>query len=606
MNVRSHQNNRPRSQTWGNSQGSMVGSEEFEDMETPTSYGSFGRKTARREDSMLSGASINSQTTSEERVRRHLKFFFMNPCEKYRAKGRKPWKLVLQLFKIGLVTLQLVLFGFHQFSVINFQQQNLESFEHMFIENWDSSLDSNTYPKSPGYLAVYEIDDFYEHLNYTMIRYVTIEDIAIGHYHHIGNSSSEYLPNMEVCVTEYKALRLEGKNYTFDQDEKKSCANFTVRRNISMSDLNETIYDFLPANNLTITWRKFISLTVKFTMKAFHIANPPDVYLFDFVISYVNTHHTGKVTISLDGTARLDGDSEGSYVAKKDENLKWIGLIVFDVVIIIVCLFSIILCSRSLIKARMLKNVTVKFFRNCYNTELSSHDKWKFVNFWYVTIVVSDILVIIGSILKIQLENKIADNYDVCSIMLGTGSLLVWFGVLHYLGFFPKYNILIVTMKIAAPNVLRFSVCVIVLFLAYAFCGWIVLGPYHPKFQDLNTASECMFSLVNGDDMFATFAEMSQKSYTVWIYSRVYLYTFISLFIYVVLSLFISVIMDTYETVKEYQRHGRQGCKSDLDRFISECCDAPESGNYRTNDDKWWFCCCPRSAPYGEFEPLID
>lgn len=62
--------------------------------------------------------------------------------------------------------------------------------------------------------------------------------------------------------------------------------------------------------------------------------------------------------------------------------------------------------------------------------------------------------------------------------------------------------------------------------------------------------SECLFSLINGDDMFATFAKMQQKSYLVWLFSRIYLYSFISLFIYMVLSLFIALITDTYETVK--------------------------------------------------------
>lgn len=43
---------------------------------------------------------------------------------------------------------------------------------------------------------------------------------------------------------------------------------------------------------------------------------------------------------------------------------------------------------------------------------------------------------------------------------------------------------------------------------------------------------------------------MQQKSYLVWLFSRVYLYSFISLFIYMILSLFIALITDTYETIK--------------------------------------------------------
>lgn len=42
----------------------------------------------------------------EEAIRRKLKYFFMSPCDKYHAKGRKPFKLILQLLKIIIVTAQ--------------------------------------------------------------------------------------------------------------------------------------------------------------------------------------------------------------------------------------------------------------------------------------------------------------------------------------------------------------------------------------------------------------------------------------------------------------------------------------------------------------------
>ena len=42
----------------------------------------------------------------EDQMRRKLKFFFMNPCEKFLARGRKPWKLAIQILKIAMVTVQ--------------------------------------------------------------------------------------------------------------------------------------------------------------------------------------------------------------------------------------------------------------------------------------------------------------------------------------------------------------------------------------------------------------------------------------------------------------------------------------------------------------------
>lgn len=44
--------------------------------------------------------------TDVDGLRRRIKYFFMNPCEKYHARGRKPWKLLLQLVKIAIITVQ--------------------------------------------------------------------------------------------------------------------------------------------------------------------------------------------------------------------------------------------------------------------------------------------------------------------------------------------------------------------------------------------------------------------------------------------------------------------------------------------------------------------
>lgn len=46
-----------------------------------------------------------------ERLRRKIKYYFMNPCEKYHARGRKPWKLVLQIIKIAIITIQVAVSG---------------------------------------------------------------------------------------------------------------------------------------------------------------------------------------------------------------------------------------------------------------------------------------------------------------------------------------------------------------------------------------------------------------------------------------------------------------------------------------------------------------
>lgn len=121
------------------------------------------------------------EQNSVDCLRRRIKYYFMNPCEKYRARGRKPWKLLLQLVKIAIITAQvgfsdstwdlvpahtslvflppqLVSFGLSNQMVVTFKEENLMTFKHLFLKNHVDG-DSESY-------AVYRQPDVYEHLSY--------------------------------------------------------------------------------------------------------------------------------------------------------------------------------------------------------------------------------------------------------------------------------------------------------------------------------------------------------------------------------------------------------------------------------------------------------
>ncbi|TMS20878.1 Mucolipin-2 [Larimichthys crocea] len=95
--------------------------------------------------------------------------------------------------------------------------------------------------------------------------------------------------------------------------------------------------------------------------------------------------------------------------------------------------------------------------------------------------------------------------------------------------------------------------------------------------------------------MFTTFAQLKDKNTLVWLFSRAYLYSFISLFIYMVLSLFIALITDAYETIKNYQKEGFP--LTDLHKFLREQKDLPveeESSQTDVHVRHSVFCCCQR------------
>ncbi|XP_033121436.1 mucolipin-3-like isoform X2 [Anneissia japonica] len=551
-------------------------------MDTSRNVIATSRSRANTHDSSENGSMncsyLDGHSNKEECMRRQLKYFFMNTWQKYKAKGRKPWKLVVQLLKIIVVTIQLWFFGYNQFSLVTFLEGNKLAFEHMFMLEWDVGYDAVAYPNTRSLYAIYEKDEFYEHVNHAVNQFTKLEDIAIGSYDYVDCPTDDC--NITLCQTYYKNITTASNSYSVNINTVEYCLDIPVHTS------NFSLIEFLYINNEPeINFDRLVCATLKFSVKSFLLRtekhfSSPDCILFHISILFSNEEHNGRIKpeinqaheFRLQCTRSFEGDNVSYNTTRK-------LLMMFDIVVALLSLLSFVLCCRSLCNARKMKKKTVKFFLEKFNKSLTSSDRLKFYDFWLVEILVSDLLVMFGSMLKLQIEQKNVSSYDLCSVLLGIGCLLVWCGILRYLGFSSNYNILILTMKNAMPNMMRFLICAGTIYMGYAFCGWIVLGPYHYKFRTLTRALECMYSLVNGDDMFATFAEMSKKSYMIWVFSKAYLYSFISLFIYVVLSLFIAVIMDTYETLKDYQKNGWP--MSELMTFVNKCTDLPESGCFR-------------------------
>lgn len=517
------------------------------------------------------GMDFHSLRDDGDSLRRHLKYFFMNPCQKYRAKRKTPYKLILQIVKVVLVTVQLVMFGVSRASHVDFLEKSNVAFKHLYLKDWTASYETMPYPPSTGVFAVYTIGDFYASVNFALSQYNRTELIAIGTYNFANDNNTMQAP--ELCQSFYRAGRVFAFNRSYDYDPT------VMHKCIAMEPING-VYDaekYLKSINESINFDGLITAELSMSVRTVHLKSlsqlsSPDCYQFDIKIKYDNADHNGQMAVELKSPEQVLL-CNGTVNYQGVDNVALVAVSIFDVVVVITSFASIFLCGRSIVRAAMLGKETATYFASSGRQPLHFSEKLEFVNFWYLMIIVNDFLTIAGCIVKIRIENKFSVSYEVCGVLLGTANLLVWCGLLRYLGFFHKYNILIRTIKQSAPNVLRFLICAFVFYFGFAICGWVVLGPYHLKFRQLSTSSECLFSLINGDDIFTTFATTSEVNSVMWWYSRLYLYFFISLFIYVILSVFISVIMDTYETIKREYAVGV--VKDRLHAFADECTDDP-------------------------------
>lgn len=425
----------------------------------------------------------------------------------------------------------------------------------------------STYPPETGPLSVYTVEDYFSSIDYAINGFATLGR-AIGPYSYATDDNS--MGPMKFCLHQYREGIVFGFNesYVFNPEIDITCE--TLQKN----DTINGIQAFLHNQSIIIMFSALVKTTFEFSIKTVNLKasgpiSAPDCYQFDIQILFDNSDHDGQMVLSLEAEpTRLfcDGDVQFKTNFRIEEALRS----TLNVFVIIICMLSFGLCGRAIFRAQQLRLKTEEFFLKNFGHDLSRSGRWEFVNCWYIMICFNDVLLILGSAIKEQIERKhfTADEWNTCSLLLGVGNLLVWFGVLRYLGFFRTYNVVILTLQKALPHIWRFLLCALLIYAGFCFCGWLILGPYHIKFRSLSTTSECLFALINGDDMFATFTIMSDKSLVLWWFCRIYLYTFISLYIYVVLSLFISVIMDSYDTIKKYYIDGFP--QSDLRKFMGE------------------------------------
>nr|NVI71364.1 transient receptor potential cation channel, mucolipin ortholog [Cucujiformia] len=386
---------------------------------------------------------------------------------------------------------------------VNYTWDNRISFSHLFLKGWDATREINSYPPTAGPLAIYQIDDFYSTIDFAFYGYSNISK-AIGSYSYTNEDNT--MSDMVLCLYSYKEGEIFGFNesYVFNSEIVKACSN--ISHDINQGMFNSKIY----FESQDIKFSALVRATLDFSVKTVNFKSagrisPPNCYQFDITILFDNEDHDGQMVLSLDAEPmRLNCKGDVEYVTGNEINSLLRSLL--NYLVIFICLLSFALCGRAIWRAQQLKGITDSFFRTSFNKPLTSGDRKKFFNLWYVMIIVNDVLIIIGSSIQEQIEKEefTSDQWNVCSVFLGLGNLLVWFGVLRYLGFFKTYNVVILTLEKAAPQVARFLLCAILIYSGFTFCGWLVLGPYHLKFKSLSTTSECLFSLINGDDMFAT------------------------------------------------------------------------------------------------------
>ncbi|KFU89317.1 Mucolipin-1, partial [Chaetura pelagica] len=357
---------------------------------------------------------------------------------------------------------QLILFGLSNQMVVTFKEENTVAFKHLFLKDYVDGADDS--------YAVYTQRDLYERLFYAVEK--QLFPSSTHRMLRVILGSSPFPEALLWCLVAFwwPLAKPCGNGGLMRVSRPCVCAGQRDPGATRARRSRAAPEGVSPTGRL-------INVTIQFKLKAINIQTIinneiPDCYTFTITITFDNQAHSGRVRIRLENRADIKECKDPSVFGRGDNSFR----LFFDVLVILVCSLSFILCARSIIRGLMLQHVRLEQLWSragrVGNVQLERR-RLEFLNGWYILLVISDVLTILGTIMKIGIESKNFASYDVCSILLGTSTLLVWVGVIRYLTFFQKYNILIVTLRVALPNVIRFCCCVAVIYLGYCFCGWI-------------------------------------------------------------------------------------------------------------------------------------
>ncbi|KAJ8792992.1 hypothetical protein J1605_003960 [Eschrichtius robustus] len=298
-----------------------------------------------------------------------------------------------------------------------------------------------------------------------------LPDVSLGRYAYVRGGGGPWANGsaLALCQCYYHRGHVDPANDTFDIDPMVITDCIRVdppeRPPVPPSDELSLLDGSTSYKNLTLKFHKLINVTIHFQLKTINLQSLinneiPDCYTFSILVSpqrlgsaevysvpsrpatplqitFDNKAHSGRIPISLETEAHIQECKHPSVFGHGDNSFR----LLFDVVVILTCAFSFLLCARSLLRGFLLQNEFVRFMRRQRGQVISLWERLEFVNGWYILLVTSDVLTISGTIMKIGIEAKNLASYDVCSILLGTSTLLVWVGVIRYLTFFHKYNV---------------------------------------------------------------------------------------------------------------------------------------------------------------------
>ncbi|XP_069110887.1 mucolipin-3-like isoform X3 [Argopecten irradians] len=371
-----------------------------------------------------------------------------------------------------------------------------------------------------------------------------------------------------MCITYFKYgvfnKTSDPPSISIDRTRETQCRNIG---NTTEYGFDPSLDDLLKSENGVLV--RLLELTLDFSVASVHLdmrREERQTECFEIIgrVTFDNYDIHGQIPVTL--TTSIKGfECEGDLNTRQESSVN---------IVLLIFVFAVNICSiigsvRSFVNSYILWLEVKHFFLHKYKDckPLSRRGGWEILRFRDVMITISGLLTIIGSCIKISYDVghlSTSDGLDVCGILLGLGCMMLWILSLHYLAFNKVFMLLFLVLDRSASSVVRFLMCIFVMYIGFALYAWAVLGPHHIKFLSFTATFQCLLALMNGDEVYVTMTAVDEGNQIAYWFNFVFITVFIFLFTIITLNVFIAIYNTTYEDIMDGEH------RSDLREFIGK------------------------------------
>lgn len=480
----------------------------------------------------------------------------LHSWEKYQKYRVVPWKLVVDVTVIIFAVTSLVLATLQASSYSNAVS---DSFENVFGMG------------GQGATRIYSLQQFSSQASSVVRSYYQLANISLSHFYHLRRRPDNSISPPRLLLRSFQSL---GRYDSLAGQYVLPPGGFVVHS--SSYDLVDDSGLFLgplsmPDGQINASAvQNLVSATISFQLVSLNLGvlgSVPYVWTVNAVFDFVSTGAGGVALFKINSAKVIEASSIYSPSATE---------MALSSILFLLCVFSAFLSFRSLHRGWLNMSMIMKRVSHLRNPKFRNvplRMKLAFFELWNIWNLIGVALLMASSIMMClrSFAGIGAVNFDLAlNLFSGVGTFFACVNILRHFRLSRRLNVLLGTLQISFNRIFWFLLSLLPVFLGLVFLAVSLFSQYTERFSGVDTSAVSLFALMTGDDVHATFDEMTAEYPFVWL-SRIFLYCYCLFAITAVLNIFIFLIEDAFHAAKKVDRtSGVQGKDYSLRELIEE------------------------------------